>query len=249
MSIRGGILATRVPRRDVARHISAAETFGRKIVSGELKPGSVVPNATDLAQQMSISRPAMREAIKLLSGKGLLESAPRRGTIVRPRAAWNGLDPDVLTWQMGDMPSAAFMRDLYELRRIVEPEAAALAATRATSDRLADIEHAMMSLSNSVPTSPQSVQADVALHLSILVASGNDFLASFAPAIRTSLAIAFKFQRASCPGLNHFIPDHRAIVNAIRCGDPDAARAAVRKHLTQAETDANEALKANGSTL
>jgi DNA-binding FadR family transcriptional regulator len=234
------------PGSRTAQHIRAAEAVGRKIVSGELKPGTLIPNATDLARQMLMSRPAMREAIKLLAGKGLVESTPRRGTIVRPRAAWNRLDPDVLTWQMGDTPSAAFVRDLYELRRIVEPEAAALAATRATSDRLADIERALLAMGTVELSSPLSVQADVAFHLSILIASGNDFLASFAPAIRASLAITIKFQRRSCPNVNHFVPDHKAIVDAIRRGDPDGARAAVRKHLAQAEIDANEALKASG---
>ena len=102
-------------------------------MSGELRPGATLPNSTDLARQLSIARPAMREAIKLLAGKGLLESTPRRGTVVRPRQAWNCLDEDVLSWQLRDTPNAAFMRDLYELRRIVEPEAAACAAIRATS--------------------------------------------------------------------------------------------------------------------
>jgi DNA-binding FadR family transcriptional regulator len=232
-------------RQRAARHVRAAETFGRKIVSGELAPGLVIPNAADLARQMSISRPAMREAIKLLAGKGLLESTPRRGTVVRPPEAWNRLDPDVLFWQMGDAPSAAFVRDLYEVRRIIEPEAAALAASRASADRIAVIERALLSLSNAKPSTALSVRADVAFHLSILAASGNDFLASFGPVIQTSLAIAIKFQRRSCHATDHFVPDHRDIVEAIRRGDPDAAREAVRKQLAQAEIDANEARKAS----
>ena len=230
----------------VAQHVRAAEVFGRKIVSGEFRPGAVVPKASDLARQMSISRPAMREAIKLLTGKGLLELTPRRGTVVRPREAWNRLDPDVLSWQMGDVPSAAFVRDLYEVRRIVEPEAAALAAQRAPSDRIADIERALLTLSNAAPSTALSVQADVDFHLSILAASGNDFLASFGPVIRTSLGMTIKFQRRSCHTAEHFVPDHRAIVDAIRRGDPDASRAAFLKQLAQAELDANEALRTSG---
>src|SRR5882757_10065549 len=120
-----------------------AERLGRRIVSGELRPGTTLPNSTLLAREMSVSRPAMREAIKLLAGKGLIESAPRRGTVVRPRTSWNGLDQDVLAWQTGDAPNAAFVRHLFELRRMIEPEAAAYAAQRATSERLAEIESAL----------------------------------------------------------------------------------------------------------
>ena len=122
-------------RPRVARHMLAAEKIGRKIVSGELSPGTTLPNATDLARQLQIARPAMREAIKLLAGKGLVESAPRRGTVVTPQFSWNRLDHDVLSWQMDGTPNAAFVRGLYELRRIVEPEAAAYAALRADSRR------------------------------------------------------------------------------------------------------------------
>jgi DNA-binding FadR family transcriptional regulator len=231
----------------VARHVLAAESIGRRIVSGELKPGTALPNAGDLARQMRIARPAMREALKLLAGKGLVESAPRRGTIVRPQAAWNRLDQDVLTWQMGAAPNAALVRGLYELRRIIEPEAAAYAAMRATPATLSDIENSMLLMENFKTSSPLSVHADVAFHLSILVASGNDFLAAFAPAIRTSLTMAITLQRGSCPGPDHFIPDHRRIVEAIRRGDPEAARAAVRTLLGQAEADAMASLKGSAT--
>ena len=206
-------------------------------------PGATLPNATELARQMAVSRTALREAIKLFAGKGLVESTPQRGTVICSRLAWNRLDEDVLVWQTGKKPNAAFMRDLYELRRIVEPEAAALAATRATSTHLADIGRALSMMASAKLDSPLSVGADVAFHLLILVASGNDFLASFAPAIRTSLTIAISFQRTSCHAVGHFVPDHQAIVAAIRRGDADSARAAALKQLSRAEGDASEALK------
>lgn len=230
-------------RPRVARHMLAAEKIGRKIVSGELSPGTTLPNATDLARQLQIARPAMREAIKLLAGKGLVESAPRRGTVVTPRFSWNRLDHDVLSWQMDGTPNAAFVRGLYELRQIVEPEAAAYAALRATPGALADIENSLLLMSNAKPASQLSVQADVAFHLSILVASGNDFLAAFGPAIRTSLTLAFTFQREACPSTDHFIPGHQLIVEAIRRGDAESARLAVRLHLDHAEADAMASLK------
>jgi DNA-binding FadR family transcriptional regulator len=225
------------------RHGQIAETLGRRIVSGELQPGATLPSSTDLAGAMSISRPAMREAIKLLSGKGLVESTPRRGTVVRPRACWNILDSEVLSWQLGDAPNAAFVRDLYELRRFIEPEAAACAALRGTRNSLSDIENALQVMSSTETISRKSIEADVAFHRSILIASGNAFLVAFAPAIETSLRMAFSFQREACPLSEHFVPDHRAIVDAVRRGDADGARAAVRKLLVQAEDDAMTSLR------
>ena len=226
-----------------SRQDRIAETLGRRIVSGELRPGSALPSATDLASALSISRPSMREAIKLLSGKGLLESTPRRGTVVRPRAAWNALDPDVLKWQLGETPNAAFVRDLYEMRRFIEPEAAACAAQRATPGLLSDIESALEVMSSTETVSARSIDADVAFHQSILIASGNAFLVAFAPVIETSLRMAFSFQRQACPVSEHFVPDHRIIVDAIRRGDADAARVAVRALVAHAERDAMALLR------
>ena len=154
----------------------AAEHIGRRIVSGELRPGTTLPNSTELARQLSIARPALREALKLLAGKGLVESTPRRGTVVRSPDVWNSLDEDVLSWQLGDSPNAAFVRDLFELRRIIEPEAAACAAHRATRTMLSDIENALHVMESAETKSSASIKADVAFHLSILVASGNGFL-------------------------------------------------------------------------
>jgi DNA-binding FadR family transcriptional regulator len=235
------------PRARTARHVLAAENIGRRIVSGELRPGTTLPNSTELARQLSIARPAMREALKLLAGKGLLESTPRRGTVVRPAQAWNCLDGDVLSWQLGDAPNAAFVRDLFELRRIIEPEAAACAAQRATRTTLSEIESALQVMESTGTRSSASIEADVAFHMSILVASGNGFLMSFAPAVQTSLTLVFGFQRTACPGPDHFVPGHRAIVDAIRRGDPDGARSAVRALLIKSESDAMKGLRARES--
>jgi DNA-binding FadR family transcriptional regulator len=229
-----------------SRHGRTAETLGRRILSGELRPGVSLPSENDLASAMSISRPSMREALKILTGKGLIESAPRRGAVVRPRTAWNCLDPDVLSWQLGETPNAAFVRDLCELPRIIEPEAAGCAAMRATPGALSDIENALQVMSVTETVSTASVEADVAFHQSILVASGNAFLVAFAPAIETSLRMAFGFQRQACPVSDHFVPNHRAIFEAIRRGDADGARAAVRALLVQSEADAIASLKESG---
>jgi DNA-binding FadR family transcriptional regulator len=222
----------------VSRPIAAAETIGRRIVSGSWKPGSILPSFDRLADEFSVSRLSVREAMRSLAAKGLVDSKPRRGTIVRPRSEWSRLDPDVLVWQIGDVPNAAFVRNLFEARVIIEPEAAALVARRATEDVLATIGRAFSVMETTHPASVESIEADVAFHKAILIGTGNDFIAAFAPAIGTWLRLAFGVQRAARPDQESFVPQHGAILAAIKRGDPDGARDAFRKLLTRAECDA-----------
>ena len=228
------------------RPVTAVEILGRRIVSGDLTPGTTLPNLDQLAEQFSISRLSMREAIKLLAGKGLVSSTPRRGTVVRPRAEWRRLDPDVMVWQIGEIPNAAFVRNLFEFRRMVEPEAAALAAERASSEALAEIEQAFAQMA-AAEAKVESIKADFAFHQRILKGTGNEFIAALAPAIETSLLLTFSMQRELWPDPNNFIPAHGAVMDAIKRGDPGAARAAMLALLARAEIDAIEAIRQLGS--
>jgi DNA-binding FadR family transcriptional regulator len=232
----------------VSRPGAAAETIGRRIVSGTWKPGSVLPSFDQLADEFSVSRLSVREAMRSLAAKGLVDSRPRRGTIVRPRSEWSRLDPEVLVWQIGEEPNAAFVRNLFEARRIIEPEAAALVATRATEDVLAAIGDAFATMDSTDAQSLESIQADVAFHQAILTGTGNDFIAAFAPAIGTWLSVAFGVQRAARPSPHEFVPQHRAIVEAIRRGDADGARTAFRFLLNRAENDAMGGIRVRGDS-
>jgi DNA-binding FadR family transcriptional regulator len=225
---------------------SAAEQIGRRIVSGDWMPGSVLPNLDRLAAEYSVSRLSIREAMKVLMGKGLVESRPRRGTIVRPRSEWSRLDPDILVWQLAEVPSAAFVRSLFEARMIIEPEAAALVARRATEEVLGEIERAFLAMAESDPRTPESIKADVAFHTAILTGTGNEFIAAFAPVIATSLTATFGLQRVVRTDQSHFVPSHRAIFDAIKRGDVESARAAFHALLKQAEMDAMEGIMKRG---
>jgi DNA-binding FadR family transcriptional regulator len=230
-------------RTAVARPIAAAETIGRRIVTGGWKPGSILPSFDQLADEFSVSRLSVREAMRALAAKGLVASKPRRGTIVRPRSEWSRLDPDVLVWQIGDEPNAAFVRSLFEARAIIEPEAAALVALRATEEVLAAIERAFVAMETTDPSSQESIAADVAFHQAILTGTGNEFLAAFAPVIGTWLKVAFGVQRVARPDPSNFVPQHRAIFEAIKRGDPDGARIAFRTLLTRSEADAMRGIR------
>src|SRR5882757_9951537 len=120
-------------------HGQVAHDIGRRILGGLVKPGELLPRETELSQRLGVSRTALREAIKVLAGKGLVESRPKTGTRVRPRSDWNFLDPDVLSWRYAGGVSADDVRALFELRRAIEPMSAALAAQRATPAQIVEI--------------------------------------------------------------------------------------------------------------
>ena len=124
-------------------HASVVEQIGRRIVQGEFLPGEALPNADDSSEMLDVSRTVLREAIKVLAGKGLVESRPKTGTRVRPRAEWNFLDPDVLAWRYSGPIVPDDVTALFELRRAIEPMSANLAALRATPAQLQQLDAAL----------------------------------------------------------------------------------------------------------
>ncbi len=233
------LLATKSGARAPMR---AAEIIGRRIVSGGLLPGSVLPKLDELAAELSISRPSAREAVKVLAEKGLVQLKPRAATVVRPRSAWSRLDTDVLVWQISGLPDAAFVSNLFEVRRIIEPDAAAIVARRGNEQAIAAMEQALATMATSDARSPESIDADLAFHKHLLTGTGNEFIAGFAPLIETLLLAVFRIQRNFCPELDNFVPDHRAILDAIKRGDADAARRAAAALLVGAEKDAMDGI-------
>ena len=149
--------------------------LGEKIVSGEFAVGENLPNEDELQTELDVSRTVIREAIKVLTDKGLLEVRTRRGTRVRPSADWNLLDPDMLLWQANSGPSREFLTKIVELRRSIEVSAAELAATRATDDDIATIKDQYEILAESVHDSDEYIDADVRFHESIFKACHNEF--------------------------------------------------------------------------
>lgn len=221
----------------------ATEIIGKRIVSGQLKPGSLLPSNEDLAEEFSVSRLAIRESMKYLESKGLVEARQRRGTIVQPRSEWNRIDPDILAWQVNERPNAAFIRNLFETRRIIEPEAASLTAARAPQASLEAIEASFRQMSEAPAMSPDSIKGDIDFHRAILLGTGNDFLAAFEPVIVTGLRVAFALQRELVQNSDHFIPSHGAILEAIKRGDPEGAREAFHELLATSEDDAMNSLR------
>ena len=167
---------------------SVVDILGKRIAAGEYDQGETLPVEQDLADSLGVGRNALREAVKVLSGKGLISTAPRSGTKIRPKDEWNMLDPDVLSWHADpETATSEFLLALLEIRRIIEPKAAELAASRATREDVAAILAAYDEMERHQDDPEQRVIADIALHTAILAASHNAFINHFRYAISTYL--------------------------------------------------------------
>jgi DNA-binding FadR family transcriptional regulator len=228
-------LANAKKKRNVkSRHFTAAEEIGSRILRGDFAPGVLLPNEAEWCKRLRMSRSAVREAIKMLKAKGLLNSRPKVGTRVEPRARWNLLDRDVLSWYMTTPDRDRFLRSVQQMRRIFEPEAAALAAVNRDAAQMAAITEACRDMGTA--TSVESrIEADVRFHLGILNAAGNEFLVPFGFLIESALANVFDYVTRSVGTLRHAQSLHENIEKAIRQRRPEAARRAVR--LLLADTD------------
>ena len=167
---------------------AVVDILGHRIAAGVYAEGETLPIEQELADSLDVGRNALREAVKVLSGKGLISTAPRAGTRIRPRQEWNLLDPDVLKWHADpDTATRGFMLDLIEVRRIVEPKAAELAAVRATREDVAGILSAYEKMAAEDADQDQRLEADIDFHSAILKASHNEVLTHFRYAIAAYL--------------------------------------------------------------
>lgn len=224
------------PRRGL--HGAVVHDIGLRIVSGELKPGDPLPGE-DETNEPSVSRTVLREAIKVLAAKRLVESRPKTGTRVRPRDDWNLIDPDVLAWQLEAGPTRRFVLDTLELRRIVEPAAARLAAERATEEDLDALQAAVEEMEAAADDREAFVAPDVRFHSLILEACRNELLQHMANVVGSVLQALLAFTAAGGPpdALARATRLHGAILDAIRSRDGSAAEAAV--HALLDDTTAN----------
>jgi DNA-binding FadR family transcriptional regulator len=226
-------------------HTRVVELLGRRIVSGEFACGAQLPNEADLAAQLNVSRGGVREAVKALAAKGLVEARPRLGTRVLPRERWNLMDRDVLDWH-GPIADRAFLGDLLELRLMVEPGAAALAAGRATRDQVAALDEACSTMAENaaVPDTIRAfVEADLRFHLILLKASGNQLIEQLGRLLETGLYHGLEATSHAPGGVTTALPLHQAVLAAVRGRRPLAASRAMKKLI---ETTAEAADRMGG---
>ncbi|HEX8234255.1 MAG TPA: FCD domain-containing protein [Caulobacteraceae bacterium] len=201
------------------------DEVGRDIVTRryEREP---FPTEAELAKRHGVSRSVTREAVKMLTAKGLLSARPRQGTTVQPASSWNLFDPDVLRWLLERSFSLELLRQFSQLRLAIEPAAAALAARAAGEAEIARIMagHARMAAAERGAGDP--LDADIAFHIAVLEASANPFYAQFRDVVATALRTSIRFTNR-IKGRSASLPAHGAVLEAIQAREPERAHAAM----------------------
>lgn len=227
-------------------HAQVVQRLGSRIVQNEAAPGRVLPDEEALGAEFGVSRTVLREAIKVLAAKGLVETRPKTGTRVRPQVEWNLLDPDILRWRYEAGPDEPFLRDLTEVRHIVEPPAAALAALRATRDEIGAIEAWYHAMEAGLDDIAAFIDADMGFHEAILAACHNDLLQQMGRAGGLSLRFSRTLTVTVPGGPAESMPMHHAIFDAIRDRDPAAAEERMRALLRRTAADIVWMLRGEG---
>ncbi len=216
-------------------HDRLARSIGERILAGEFAPGALLPNEAEWGKIYDGSRTAVREAIKTLTGKGLLLSRPKIGSRVQPRERWNLLDRDVLSWHRSAIDRRSFATSTQEARRIIEPGIAELAAKKRSAEQL-DRMVAAFEAMREAKSVQVNVIADVEFHSALLQAANNDLLMPFGIVIEQALANLFDYTSQRNPKPSLAIKLHERILHAVVAQDAEAAKQAMLKLID--DTDA-----------
>ena len=218
-------------------HGTIARSIGIEIVSGKRPPGHPFGGEIEASEELGVSRGAYREAMRILAAKGLIESRPKAGTRVSPRSRWNMLDPDVLAWSFESAPQPAFVRGIFELREMIEPGAAALAAKHRTEDHLVLLRSALDDMARYPLETPQGQDADQRFHRTIFSAAGNEPLLALSSTIAAAVRWTTHFKTKDGPLSRDPVPEHLLVYEAIAAGDQRRARNAMRELIRWALKD------------
>jgi DNA-binding FadR family transcriptional regulator len=214
-------------RKSLRIHGSIAREVGLAIVSGKHRPGHVLEGEVEASLRFKISRTAYREAVRILAAKGLVHSRPRVGTRVSAVEDWHLLDPDVLSWAFSAEPAPEVLHGLFELRGIVEPAAAALAATRRKQKHLDSMRTALEAMARHTLTEEAGRLADQQFHAALLTATNNAFIVSLTKGVTAAVTALTEFKQRIAPLKRDPVPDHWRVYHAIASKDADGARDAM----------------------
>ncbi len=204
-------------------HGTIAHDLGVAITSGKYQPGDLLVGEIASSEKLEVSRTAYREAVRILSAKGLVESKPKVGTKVSPKSKWHMLDPDVLAWAFESEPDLDLLESLFELRNIVESAAAALAATRRTTAHLDAMRDAIERMARYTLATEEGRQGDQDFHATLLQATGNPYISSLTTGVNAAVNTTTMFKQRNRPLPRDPVPDHLRVFQAI--ADRDTVRA------------------------
>jgi len=242
--------ATAAPRRSATsgrgsgRRLrgAIAHYLGTAIVSGRIAPGARLTGEVENAEALNVSRSAYREAMQVLTAKGLVASKPKDGTRVLPRSNWNLLDPMVLAWAFAGEPDPGFVRDLFELRAVVEPAVARLAAERRDKEDIRQMKKALAEMKRHTLATEAGRAADKEFHDALLRAAHNEVMMSLAASISSAVNWTTIYKQRSRALPRDPVPDHVRVFDAIVEGDGDKAAQAMQALVDLAREDTTAAM-------
>jgi DNA-binding FadR family transcriptional regulator len=236
---KAGVEGSRVKKLEQGGlHERVIDAIGQGIVGGEFQEESPLPTEAEMCKTLGVSRTALREALRVLAAKGLVEARRKVGTLVRARERWNYLDPDVLAWRLRGKDADGAIRELYELRHLIEPLAAALAARNAKPADLQKLREAYEEMLAAGDDGARIAGPDLRFHQAIIAASGNRLFSSLGHVLGSALAVNFDLVQNAPRGHRHSMPAHRKVLDAIDDKNAAAARLAMQKLIEESQHDA-----------
>jgi DNA-binding FadR family transcriptional regulator len=223
-------------------HGHTLDLLGEAIVGGRYPAGLAIPPEPLLCEELGVSRTVVREAVKSLVAKGLLVTGPKVGTRVLPEDSWNWFDPEVVMWKSRMGLTREFLRDLQELRRVVEPAGVRLAAQRATAQDVADIETAYAGMKHAIEHGGDYVSSDLRFHQGLLRACHNRMVVQMSKALGALLRTSFEISTTRPDGPASSLPLHRAVLDAVIARNPAKAERACLVLIDGAQEDIEQVL-------
>jgi len=218
-------------------HNALVEEIGLRIVRGDWAPGTRI-DVEDLAPQLNASKTALREALGVIREKGMIDSRPKRGTIVRERSAWKLLDGDVIMWRREvRRDDDRLLAELSQLRDVIEPASARLAALHRTDDDIAALTTAFAAFEAAGADIGRLDTADRAFHLRLLEATHNELMMRLDVVVIHALDARNRIQHHPGGTWLDPVPDHRAVLDAVIDGDAARAEQAMRHALRESDED------------
>ena len=220
-------------------HGNTVDFLGEAIVSAKYPVGGSLPPEPVLCEQLGVSRTVIRESVNSLVAKGLIFTGPKVGTRVLPEEQWNWFDPDVIAWQAKAGLTAEFLRDLQELRRVVEPAAVRLAAERATPADIDGVSAAYAGMKKAIEEGGDYVTHDMHFHTGMLVASHNRMIVQMSKALGALLRTSFEISTTRKDAPKAALPLHKAVLIS---KNPNKAEKAIRVLIEGAHQDMEHVL-------
>lgn len=212
-----------------------------QVLSQSLSINEPLPQINELCETLGVSRTAVREAISVLVAKGMVASVPGGGSFIQPLSSWMLLDPEVLCWLRESDMAMAIIEHLMEIRLIIEPEAAAMAALRGTMEEFIAMNEALTKMSEGAAIrTPESTQGDIDFHNLILKTSGNIFLSRLRDLCMVSVELVVRITFGKVESVSPSIDNHRLLFEAIRGRQPEQARRAAKHVLCKTVHDLQE---------